>query len=185
MKLERFHFAAVLIAAVMLQGSGLAAQAGPVVKPATSQSGEKSADQQKDVVRNATDQSPQKEADENRQLSADVMRTISKRPPSARHSKPVLNHQPRPAKTLATKGGRSDAPAGVTALEQAGSKAIPSVANKAVSHRPSAPPSAVFLDGQQFKNSRDPGAHLAVTGGRRTSPSDTAVINGTNLKPRP
>jgi len=182
MKLERFPFIA-MVAALLLQGTGLAAHTSPALKQATSQSSEKSGDQQKDEVRNAKDQTRTKPADENREQSADVMRIISKRPPIASHSKPVSNHQPPSAKTLTTKGGRTEAPGRVAAPGQTGSKA--NVPNEAVSHRPSGPASAVSLNGQQFKNSRDPGARLAVSGGRLTSPTGTAVINGTNMKRKP
>lgn len=180
MKTTRFLFS-MMIAAVSLQGVILAAQASPAPQQATSQSSEKSADQQKDEVRNEKDQARPKEADENLERS-DMTRTPTKRRPSESHSKRVPSHQPRPAKTPITNSPRTDAPGSVAALQPMGSNAATNVPKKVVTHYRSALPSAVSVNGQQFKNSRDPGAHLAVSGGPPASPRGTAAINGTNVK---
>ncbi len=184
MKAVRILFS-IMIAAVSLQGATLAAQASSAPQQAPAQSSEKSADQQKDEVRNEKDQARPKEADQSQEQSASVTRITTKRRPSASQSKPVPSHQPRPAKTPTTNSPHTDTPGSGAAPEQTGSKAVTNVPNKAVSRRPSAPPSAVPLNGQQFKNSRDPGARLAVSGGPPTSPRGTAAINGTNMKHKP
>ncbi len=184
MKTARFLFLTA-IGGVLLQSTSLAAQARPASQQATSQSSEKSADQQKDEVRNEKDQARPKEADENQEQLADGTRTTTKRRPIAIHSKPVPSHQPRPAKTPTTNSPHTDTPGSAAALEQTGSKAATNVPSKGVSQRLSAPPSAVSLNGQQFKNSRNPGARLAVSGGPPTSPRGTAAINGTNMKHKP
>jgi len=47
------------------------------------------------------------------------------------------------------------------------------------------PSPAAFLSGQQFKNSRDPGARMAASGGGATAARGTASIDGTGMKPKP
>jgi len=182
---------AMMFWTVLLQGTSLAAQAGPAPQRAIPQSSEKSADQQKDKkdkdeVRNQQDQAQLKEANANQEQPADVTRTITKHRPSTSHSKPVPSHQARPAKTPTTNSPRTDAPPSVAPLGQMGSKAAANIPNKAVSRRkPSAPSSAFSVNGQQFKNSHDPGAHLASSGGPLTAARGTAAINGTNMKRKP
>jgi hypothetical protein len=41
------------------------------------------------------------------------------------------------------------------------------------------------VNGLQFRNSRNPGSHLAGGGGPATIARGTAVINGTDVKRRP
>jgi hypothetical protein len=76
-----------------------------------------------------------------------------------------------------------EAAGAVTRTQQTSLKNAVSVPGQAVSHRGlSAPSPAVSVSGQQFKNSRDPGAHLAISGGTMTAARGTAAINGTNMK---
>jgi hypothetical protein len=181
MKRARIFFV-MMIAAVSLPDANLAAQASPAPQQAVSQSSEKSADQQKDEVRNEKDQARPKESQEQ---SADVTRTASKSRPAS-HSKPVQAHKARPARTATTNGARTEAPGSLTGLEPMGSKADTKISNKAVSRRsPSIPSSAVSVNGQQFRNSRDPGAHLAASGGPATTARGTAALNGTDVKRKP
>jgi hypothetical protein len=171
---------------VVMPGTNFAAaQARPAPQHAIPQSSEKSADQQKDQVGNEKNQASAKEADENQAQSADVARTTAKRHPSASHSKPVQARQARPAK-ITTNSPRTDTPGRVAPLEQTSSKRVTNIPNKAISHHSSsASPSVVSVNGQQFKNSRDPGARLAASGGPVTSPRGTAAISGTGMKHRP
>jgi hypothetical protein len=179
----------VMIAAVSLRAASLAAQASSVPQKAVSQSSEKAADQQNDQVRsentNDKDQARPKEDEKNQGQSAGMMRTTI-RSSGASRSIPPVAHQAHPAKTATTKGARTNAPESVASQEQMGPKTAANIRNKAVS-RPSlsASSSAVSVNGQQFRNFRDPGAHLAVSGGSLTSPRGTAAINGTNMKHRP
>jgi hypothetical protein len=185
MKPSRF-FLAMTFWVVLLQGASLAAQASPAPPQATSQSGGRSVDQQNNEVRNDQDTARPKEADENQEQSAYVTRTTSKRGPSASHFKPVPSHQVHSAKTRATNSPRTDALGSVSTPQQTGSKAATALRNKAASHHsPSAGPSAASANGQQFRNSRNPGARLAVSGGPPSSPRGTAAISGTNMKRKP
>ncbi len=176
------RFLLMMTAAVLLSGESFAARADPAPKQTISESSEKSADRQKDGVRNDKEQARPKQADENQDQPADVTRTTSKPRPRASHSKPIPTHQSRPAKRPGTNSPRTDAPASAAPLQQMGPNGAANVPNKVVTHHPSALPSAVSLNGQQFNNSRDPGAHLAVSGGPPASPRGTAAINGTKVK---
>ncbi|MGB7131710.1 MAG: hypothetical protein WBD59_12920, partial [Candidatus Sulfotelmatobacter sp.] len=89
-------------------------------------------------------------------------------------------------KMPATNGARIDISRTVTGPREISSKTAVPVPSQAVSHRSlSTPSSAVSVNGQQFKNSREPGAHLAISGGPLTAARGTAAINGTNTKRRP
>jgi hypothetical protein len=184
MKKARFLFP-VMIAGVLLHGTSLAAQASPVTKQAISQSSENSAEQPKDEVRDEKDQARPKESDDS-QLQPDVTRTTTKHRPNTSHSKPVPSHRVRPAKTPTTNSPRIDAPGSLAPPEHMGSKAATYIPNKTISGRSvSVPSSAVSVNGQQFRNSRDPGAHLAASGGPSTAARGTAAISGTNMKRKP
>jgi hypothetical protein len=186
--MKRVHRLFVLmIAAVLSSGTSLAAQASPAPQQANLQNSEKSAERQKDDVRNDNEkeQARPKQADEDQEQSGDVMRTTTKHRPSASHAKQVPIPRAHPAKTQTKNSPRTDA-GKVAPLEQMGSTAAASIRSEAVGHHsPTVPSSAVSVDGQQFKNSRDPGARLAVSGGPPASARGTAAINGTTMKRKP
>jgi hypothetical protein len=178
MKTVRFFFLR-RTAAVLLLGTSLARQADRPSQPMPSQSGEKSADQQKD-------QAHAKPVDETQEQLAAVTRTTAKHLSSARHSKPVPTYRGRQVKEPITNSPRMDEPGSLALPEQMGSRAATNVPNKASRpHSPAAPSSAVSVNGQQFRNSRDPGARLAASGGIATTARGTATINGTNMKHKP
>lgn len=185
MRIVLFVFV-LMIASASGPATSLVAQASPAPQEVPSQGSGKSANQQKDVIRSDKDQGHPKEVDENQEPSADVPRTKNKRRPSVSHSKPVAGHQAGRAKTPTMSNPRNATPGKIAALAQTGSNPATVVPNKAASHRGmSAPPSAVSVNGQRFKNSRDPGARLAVSGGPLTSPGGTAAINGTTMRHKP
>jgi len=180
MKSAPFLFS-LIIAAALLQGTGLAAQASPAPQPAISRSKEKSADQHTEEIGNEKDQARTTETDEKQAQPADVTRTATEHRASALHSIPLPSHHARPAKTLTKNSTRTNASGSVASM---GSKEATSIPSKMVNRRSPVPSSAVSVNGQQFKNARDPGARLALSGGL-TAPKGTAEINGTNMKRRP
>jgi hypothetical protein len=186
MKPVRFFFVMV-IAAVLLPGTSFARQADHPSQQAASQRGDKSDSDQGDIeVRDGNDQTRLGEANQISKHSAYRTKTTTKRRSSTIHSQPAVSHPQRLNKTPATNGARIDTPATVTGPQATSLKTAIPVPNQAIGHRSlSAPSSAVSVNGQQFKNSRDPGAHLAISGGPLTAARGTAAINGTNMKRKP
>lgn len=187
MKSVRFFFV-MMLAAVSLPGRSLARQADRLSQPAPSQRSEKSDnDHQRDVeVRDKSYQTGSRDADPIAKHSPYLMKTAIQRRSTTKHSQPAVSHPRRLNKTPATNGPRIDTPVAVTRLQETSQKTAVPVQSQAVSHRSlSAPSSAVSVNGQQFRNSRDPGAHLAISGGPLTVARGTAAINGTNMKRKP
>jgi hypothetical protein len=187
MKTVRFFFV-MMIATVLLPGTSLARQADHPSQPrVASQSGDKSgSDYQRDPeARNENEQTRPREVNQNSRGSAYLTKTTTKRSSSKIHSQPVVSHPRRLNKMPATNGARIDISRPVTGPQEASLKTV-AIPSQAVSHRSlSTPTSAVSVNGQQFKNSREPGAHLAISGGPLTAARGTAAINGTNTKRRP
>jgi hypothetical protein len=189
MKTAHFFFGlgvfGTMIAALSLPAAMLKAQASPAPQQTVSRSSEKSAgrqgDQQKDAVRNNDDKD---QADGNQKQSPGVTRTITEQHASVSRFKPVPTNRVRPTKMSTTNTPRSDVPASMTEAQHAGSNGGAGTAHKPVSHS-AAPPSAVSVNGQQFRSSRDPGARLASSGGSLTSPRAAAALNGTNMRHKP
>jgi len=187
MKTVHFFFVMV-IAAVLAPGTSLARQADRPSQQAASQSVEKSdSNYQRDVeVREADGQTRSGVAGQFSQYSAPLTKTTTKRRSTTIHSQPAVSHPRRLNRTPVTNGPPIDTPRAVIGPWETSRKSAVPVPSQAVSHRSlSAPSSAVSVNGQQFKNSRDPGAHLAVSGGLLTSSRGTAAINGTNMKHKP
>jgi hypothetical protein len=182
--MKRLRFLFVL--AILLLRTSLAQEADHASQQVHSQSGEKSADHQKDEVRNEKDQVHPKPADETQEQPGVATGSTTKPRPSLSHSKPAPTYRARSARKPTTNSPRNDESGSIAPLEQMGSKTASNIPNKAVSRRsPSVPLSAVSVNGQQFKNSRDPGAHLAASGGPATTARGAAAINGTEMKRRP
>jgi len=183
MRTTRFLFV-MMIGAVLLQGTSLAGQSSPPSRESPSLNSEKPPrDQQKLAeVHGEKEQTRSAQADENPKPHAGVSRTARHRPPVS-YSKPASSRQPNLANTSATNGLRTPASGRMTRLQQTSSKVVPSKA--LYQHSFPAPPTAPSVNGQQFKNSRDPGARLAVSGGPLTAARGTAAINGTNMKRKP
>jgi hypothetical protein len=185
MKMARFFFV-LMIAAVLLLGTSLAQEGDHPSQQVVSRNGEKSADQQKDEVGNDKDHTRAKPAGETQEQSATITRSTTKARPSARHSKSAPTYRARSVRKPTANSPRKDEPGNIAPLELMGSKTVSNIPKKAVSRRsPSVPSSVVSVNGQQFKNSRDLGAHLAVSGGPATTVRGTTAINGTEMKRKP
>jgi hypothetical protein len=185
MKIVRFFFV-MAIAAVLLPSTSFARQADHPSQQVVSRNGEKFADQQKDEVGNEKDHTRAKPAGETQEQSATITRSTTKGRPSARHSKSAPTYRARSVRKPTANSALRDEPGNIAPLELMGSKTVSNIPKKAASRRSlSAPSSAVSVNGQQFKNSRDPGAHLAITGGPLTAARGTAAINGTKMKRKP
>lgn len=187
MKTVRFFFV-MMIAAVSLPGRSLARQADHPSQQAPSQSVDKpNGNYQRDLeVRNENHQTRSGEADQISKRPASLAKTRTKRPSSTINSHPAVSHPRRLNKTPATNDARIETPGTITGPQETSSKTAVPVQSPAVSHRSlSAPSSAVSVNGQQFRSSRDPGAHLAISGGPMTAARGTAAINGTNMKRKP
>jgi cytoskeletal protein RodZ len=183
MKIVRFLLVMIIVV-VWLPGTSLAHRADHPSQQAASQSGDKSnSGYQGDVgVREENDPTRSEEADRDSKRSADVTTTTTKHRSSLSHPQPAVSHPRRPFKTPATNYARIDTPRTVIGPQETSLKTA-AVPNQAISHRSlSAPSSAVSVNCQQFKNSRDPGAHLAFSGGPPAAARGTAAINGTNMK---
>jgi len=177
---SRFLFA-MMVAAILLQGTSLASQSNSAPSQKTEQS--TSEQQTNGEVRGEKEQTPLAQAGEGTRPPAGASRTAKHRS-RASSSKPISTHPAAPAKTP-TKNHGSEVPRSV-AKQQTGLKAVAAVSSKAAGHRSvPVPPATVAVNGQQFKSSRDPGAHLAVSGGPLTATRGTAAINGTNMKRKP
>jgi hypothetical protein len=61
----------------------------------------------------------------------------------------------------------------------------PSVSTSVTRRQSPTPARAIAVNAQQTKSSRDPGAHMAVSGGPANSTHGTAAISGTNMKRKP
>jgi hypothetical protein len=117
---------------------------------------------------------------------AGVRTGTQKRRPAVGNAKPPQNRQLSSAKMPAAKNLQREAPQNVPDSHAISSTVYSNVPGKTVRHSsPSVPPSTVALNGQQFKNSRDPGARTATSGGAANSTRGTAAINGSDIKRRP
>jgi hypothetical protein len=187
MKTVRFFFV-MMIAAVSLPDRSLARQANRLSQQAPSPRSEKSDnDHQRDVeVRDKSYQTGSQDADPIAKHLLYLTKTATQRRSTTKHSQPAVSHSRRLNKTPATNGARIDTPGAGTRLQETSQKTAVPVQSQAVSHRSlSAPSSAVSVNGHQFRKSRDPGAHLAISGGPLTAARGTAAINGTNMKRKP
>jgi hypothetical protein len=181
-------FFVMMIAGVLLPGTSLARQADHSSQQAASRSSEKSnRDHQRNVEgRDKNGQTHSGEIDQISRRLASSTKTTTKHRSNTIHSQPAASHPRRPNKTPAMSGARIDTAVIGAGPPQTSLKTAVPVPGPAVSHRSlSAPSSAVSVNGQQFKNSRDPGGHLAISGGPITSARGTAAINGTNMKHKP
>jgi hypothetical protein len=102
-------------------------------------------------------------------------------------AKPVSHLQVRSANTAPN--GSLSAPntsADNSELRQNGSSMSTDIPHKTANpHSVPIPLTADSVNGQQFKNARDPGARMATSGGAANSMRGTAVINGSDIKRKP
>ena len=188
MRTLRFLFV-MMVASPLLAGTSRMSKSDFAPQETGSQTGEKSpgdnsSNTQKQDENRGEEGQPSPARPEGRKHLAGVTHTVVKHP-SVSHSKPVRNHQTDQATTAATSNPFLNMPASVRGLQHTGSGTVLAPPVKATTRGSSAPPRAnVAVNGQQFKNSREPGAHLTASGGPLTSPRGIAAINGTNIKPK-
>jgi len=177
--------------AVLVQGASFASHSDPAQEQTASQSGEKSIDNgapdgSKDTqARGQKDQMGEYPGKNEKGLAAAKQGTRNRRP-SASQAKPASSRQQRSGKTSAADSLRTEMPRHTLDSHQTGSALPSETPNKPLKH-PGTPvlPPTVALNGQQFKNSRDPGARMATSGGSANSTRGTAVINGSDIKRKP
>jgi hypothetical protein len=172
---------------VLVGGASFGSQSNPAREQTAATSDENSAHSSRGS--NGTQARGEKDqtgnySDESQQNFAAARKGTPKRRPAASHTKPAPSHPLRSGKTPAANNLRT-----VTSQNDSHqtSLTMPSgIPNKPCKH-PSmtVPPSTVALNGQQFKNSRDPGARMASSGGSANSTRGTAVINGSDIKRKP
>ena len=184
MKTVCFFFV-MMIAAVLLPRVSFAHEGNHAPQQAPARSSERSADQREDEVRSDADQAHSDQADDIEQHSAVVRRTTVRHGLSATHFKPVPNYRARLAKRPTTSGVRIEEPESTPALKRISSNTATNIPKPVSRRSPSVPSSAVSINGQQFKNSRVPGAHLVASGGQAITARGTGAINGTDMKRKP
>jgi hypothetical protein len=195
MKAARFLFA-MLFLAISMPGVGLGYLFAQSTQQASSQSDEKAAssavaDEQKNMQ--STDRKNQngENTDGKPTNSEKASKTIIKRSSVVSPAKQAPSYRQVRSANATTETLRSSAPETAphfsqTAASSADSGKTDTVSTKHLSTRNNpAPVSSFAVSGQQFKNSRDPGARLAVNGGPANSTRGTAAINGSNIKRKP
>lgn len=189
MKTTRFLFLTT-VGAVLLQGISLASQSNSVPQQTHSQSREASdsSEGQKDgQVSREKNQTGAGDSDVGQNSRERRTSHVTQRRPNQSHARLApLNHQVRSGKTAVASSLRPETLENGMGFHQMGSTTSNGIPNKTINHRGAPIPSptgAIKL--QQFKNTRDPGARLASSGGPLTATRGTAVINGTNMKRKP
>lgn len=177
--------------AIWLQIAALASQSDSTLERAASQaieksSGDHSSNVQGDGEGRGSEIRTSPAQAKSRKHSASVKRTPTRRRPSATRSGLALSQNAPAGKTSMAKNTRSGSPGNVAALRQSVPNSATNIPYKAVNRPPVLlPPQTVAVSGQQFRNSRDPGARLATSGGPLTAARGTAVIDGTRMKRKP
>jgi hypothetical protein len=135
----------------------------------------------------ASNNSGRSNLDRNETNPAAGRKSVVKPRRAARPAKPASSHQPRSAKTAANESfPAGSAPSANSEFHLTGPSTSTSNLHKTVVAR-STPVSlpAVSVNGQQFKNARNPGARMASSGGPANSTRGTAAINGSDMKRKP
>jgi hypothetical protein len=176
--------------AVLVHGASFEIQSGQAQQQTTSQSAEKGANSSR-AGSNGTQARGEKDLmgeypDRNGKSFAIAKIGTRKHHPVVSRAKPPQNRQLRSAKTPAAKDLQTEALQNVPGSHQTNPSLSSKGPGKTIGHFSLAVhPSTVALNGQQFKNSRDPGAHMATSGGPANSTRGTAVINGNDMKRKP
>ena len=188
MKTARFLFL-MMIAAGWLRGTGFASQSNSASQQTPSQSRETSdsPEGQKDgQVRSEKNKMGAGNSDVGQDSPEHKTKHLTQSRPNQSHAKPAPSHQVCSVKTLATSNLRTQMPENGQGFQQKGSPASTGISNRVGNHHSvPVPPPTVAVNGQQFRNPRDPGARLASSGGPLTATGGTAAINGTNIKRKP
>jgi hypothetical protein len=189
MKKARFLFG-MIFWAVLVHGVSFGSQSGKAPEPTPSRSDEKSAansspDGSKDTQARGQKDENGKYSDENLQSFAAVKKGTLKGRPTANHLKPTPSRQQRSGKTPATSNLRTETRNALDS-RQISSSTPSEVPNKPLQHPNLAlPPPTTALNGQQFKNPRNPGARMTASGVSANATRGTAVINGSDIKRKP
>jgi hypothetical protein len=177
--------------AVLVRGGSFGSQSVQAQEPTPSQSSEKatnnsSPDNSKDTQARGQKDQMGEYPDRGGKGFATAKIGTRKHSPAASHPKPAPSRELRSAKTPAASDLQTAGPQNVTDSHRISPTMSSNVPGKTVRHssRPVSPPT-VALNGQQFKNSRDPGARMASNGGPANSTRGTAVINGSDIKRKP
>jgi hypothetical protein len=177
--------------AVLVAGASFGSQSAQAQERTSSQSGEKSAKDSSPDGSKTTQARGQKDQMgeylvENGKGFAASKRGTPKRRPAASHAKLAPSRQLSSGKTRAANNLQTETPRNALDSHQTGSTMPSQVPNKPLKHSSmTVSPQTVALNGQQFKNSRDPGARMAISGGSANSTRGTAVINGSDIKRKP
>jgi hypothetical protein len=187
----RFFFS-LMIATTLLSGMTYARQAEHSAPPQQpSQSGATSAPdhlsegQQNDRARAEQGKDLTSKFDGGDKVPKRVGRVTPHRPIQT-NSNRASTHPLHPAKSPAVNSARSDSHSTVTGTQQTDKKTAVAGLRKTNGHGDAiTPPQTIALNGQRFRNSRDPGARLAISGGPVTEARGTAAINGNDMKRKP
>jgi hypothetical protein len=169
---------AFISCAVLVYGASFRNQSDQVQQPTTSQSDKESANSSLDIGKDTQARGPTRGTPEHRRYAS--------------HAKPAPIRQPRSGRIPAARDLQTEALQNVPDSHEtrptlfSGVPGSSNVLGKTVRHSGMPlPPSTVALNGQQFKNSRDPGARMASTGGSANSARGTGAINGSDIKRKP
>jgi hypothetical protein len=182
MKKTRFFFA-MIFWALLVHGASFGGQSGEAPQQTPSQSGEKSANSGSPDGSRGTQTGGE---NENEKAFPASRQGALKHRPFASHVNQGPTRQLHSGKTPTANNLRTKTPRSTLDSHQTSSTVPSEVPNKPPRHAgiPVPPPTAA-LNGQQFKNSRDPGARMATSGGSANSPRGTAVIDGSAMKRKP
>jgi len=182
MKKARFLFG-MIFWALLVPGASFGSQSGKAPEQAPSQSGEKSANS---ASPGGSKDGQARGESENEQGFPISRQGTPRRRPSTSHANPGPSRQLRSAKTPTANNLRTETPGKTLDSHQTSSTMPSGVPNKPPKHAGIlVPPPSAALNGQQFENSRYPGARMATSGGSVNSRRGTAVINGTEIKRKP
>jgi hypothetical protein len=175
---------------LLVPGAGFGSPSGQAQAPTSAQSSENSANNSS--ANGSNDTPARSQNDEtgeyiNGKRQGFSTAKILKNRTTLSHTRPAPSPQLRSTKTMANHL-RTETPRNVADSPQASRGLFSNIPGKTVrnSSSPVSPsPSTVALNGQHFKNSRDPGARLATTGGPTSPTRDTGAISGSAIKRKP
>jgi hypothetical protein len=196
MKITCFLFASLFLAG-LIPGTGLGYSFAQAMQQGPSQGAEKIAsgpvaEGQKDTQ--ATDEKNQDSRNTNGKStnSKSISKTKIKRGLIVRPAKPAPIHRQVQSANGPTANNFPPIPTenaahfSQTAPNVAAASASAVIPHKTQSYqKTSALASAFSINGERFKNSRQPGARLAINGGPANSTHGTAAINGSDIKRKP
>jgi hypothetical protein len=178
--------------AVLVGGASFGRQSNPARKQTAAISNEKSANGSR-AGNNDTQAHGEKDqtteyssSDENRKNFGAVKAGSRKHRPAVSNAKLPQNWQLHSAKTPAGKHLQTEALQNAPGSHQTGPSLSFNGPGKTIRHSSlTVHPSTAALNGQQFKNARDAGARMVISGGSANSARGTAVINGSDIKRKP